>query len=344
MQGIRPGLIPFVWAEEGGGATPALADQLKSQLLTPMRYARTIVAVLAAVSPLILTFLLILRFTRGPDEKKLTRVSPTPPSDGARSPPPPPPPMPPPMPQPVPPPTVSSAVQHAEPLSCSTVTTPLPLSVTDLARMTEDQAKHLIHFPEDQLTLSTRHGPYANGLMSDIRYQVAVGNGMPAVTLANIPRRGSDPGSVSRPYTGASQVSLNHMTWTESMEDLLGEEEQEAGAAAAPQPKAKRKKQRLVQLTEEDEEIVMEEGEEQSSYNVNGSEGVLLPAIQHEGMDSRQEALERSAHLDPNHVPVPVHPMQAEADLVLEELERQLDQGASGAVEERKSESQGQDG
>lgn len=70
MQGIRSGVIPFVWAEEGGGVTPELADQLKGMLLTPLWYITRIIALLAIVLPFTLIFLLILRFTRGPSMKQ----------------------------------------------------------------------------------------------------------------------------------------------------------------------------------------------------------------------------------------------------------------------------------
>ena len=70
MQGIRSGVIPFVWAEEGGGVTPEIADQLKGMLLTPLWYITRGITVLAIVMPFILTFLLLLRLTRGPEVKQ----------------------------------------------------------------------------------------------------------------------------------------------------------------------------------------------------------------------------------------------------------------------------------
>lgn len=82
MQGIRSGVIPFLWAEEGGGVTPELADQLKGMLLTPLWYITRIIALLAIVFPFITMFLLLLRFTRGPNKKVTPVTSPVKPRTG----------------------------------------------------------------------------------------------------------------------------------------------------------------------------------------------------------------------------------------------------------------------
>ena len=68
MQGIRSGLIPFVWAEEGGGVTPAIADQLKGMLLTPVKWIKRGIALLTIIMPLIFLITLLFTCTRGPNK------------------------------------------------------------------------------------------------------------------------------------------------------------------------------------------------------------------------------------------------------------------------------------
>ena len=86
---MRSGVIPFLWAEEGGGVTPEIADQLKGMLLTPLWWVRHVIATLAILLPLTFLALLLVRVTRGPDPRsKKRKITPTK-RPGLRRPPPP---------------------------------------------------------------------------------------------------------------------------------------------------------------------------------------------------------------------------------------------------------------